>query len=1203
MTVIRALVSPERSAGADGTTGNDLTFSRFPPPSDVRNPNDQPIDQTLPCASVESGDDCDLFATGTGTDAEVSQFNMVFESSTFVRTYRLVKTQLTVPYGYVDYNANILGCDPNVNYYLCTQLLELATEIGPFCWTSQLPGACIISGIISAMAFFCVADTQTVGLTSLSADIFAYNNESYFGTGPYAPGLEAGLLGAGADPGLVADMTTFFMDFSARYASGDALQSGEFTNFNSIYSNVLNALLDDMCGLMSAVCNALPDPPDPNDELICSTCVASAREKKCGAWCHVCRTLYGLPDEYCLRGWDPSADNTVCGASDARVFFGDWIPQMNPAMYVSQPGGQAGTAPIDERSRATKQDDGTLQCRGTQNNILAKLIPGPDSQLNTDRNYATGACTACSIPIIGTHEGSSGTVSKNPDTIAQICPAGNYCDAGTKSPCPSTTNKDPFCYFPDALGPNQLGVGSAAQITARSGQRQWCVQEQATGTGASTNKCKSEQTRALCQNPSYGKSDGYYYGLWEEWATAFLCSVQPQGPYVELIKDTCPNLVCEKNLSGSVASQVLVTALGVAASCTLDENGSGIAAYGTWEGVGSPGLGVRPSPGGQTFNVARCSAGCESAPSQPPQRFKLEDPHFNTQTLKAFSQSVLLPDIQLTSLRQRASIWLGGPQCSVYEISPEAYGEMEIQITLIFPDGRRERITLDSASGPNYQTAIDPSDPDYVPFTARINRINVPDNAIGPDIVGLIVICGTSGADVFQNTPAGASCDLQPGFEGQIRGRVRSVNDTTATRYTNPWPKVVKQAIASRQAKSPLLKGEQQQCPMPIPYYLGELNCGLPAYWYFVPAEDAITYGPNCGQNGMQQITDVDSAALLCQQGGGSSCTPGFAPPLFGGIAAGRVARSACQELGASVRATGSSRTGGCQKNIQGPRNMPPGFTWRVDNTDTYDQSPDTGKEEYMVVPNMWVEGSTLFVLERFFQGLVKADVSVYIQADLGAETISVAPGQLQANATYCGAALNGGATGTIDGIVLNRSPFTSGSYTIVATCSSTVSNQLIEITNNPIVIPTLAPEATQAFSFAITAVGPLVLGDTRCEIVLSAGVGGTVMGQGIPEAGFLDRVVVSCDIFLPTLIYYAYQDFLLEPPPGASSCSSWSLLCILQDAPWYIRYMTYIVLGIIAIVVILMVGAGLWYAITRAKMLDTKQKLWRRFEKDSLSR
>lgn len=1194
MTVIRAGVRPERSAGPSGTTADDLTFSRFPPASSTTNPNTQEIDQTVPCASVDQGQECNLWGTG-GTDQEISQFNMVFESSSYVRAYQLLKTQLTVPYGYLDYKSNILGCDPNVNYFLCTQLLEIASEIGILCWLPvNPPGSCFIAVILRAMAFFCVVDTNTVGLNDLSDEIFAFNNDSYFGVGPYSPGLEQGLLDDGVNPTLVAELTAFYLSFSARVEAGEKIIAGEFVNFNSVFNGIYYPILNELCIGMDPICSTLPDPADPNDKLLCGICTETIRRGlNCGPWCTVCKTFYGLPDAYCYQ-WNPEIDNTVCGASDARVFFGDWIPLMNPAQYVSQAGGEVGTAPPDEKSRSSKYDDGTGQCRGPQNNYLSKLIPGPDQTFNTNRDYTTGACTACTIPIIGDHEGGSDLIPKNPDTIGQLCPAGNDClpDQGN---CPDTTNKDPFCYFFNDTAADSIGVGSSAQITGVTpAQRQWCVQAQAAGKGILPD-CTAVQSQPLCQNPSYPKSHGKFYGMWEEWAMAYDCSIHPSSPYTTNLLQTCGQLVCETDVNSAISRDVREFATLVAQSCPMDQ--SGLAQYDEWTGVGSPGLAVKPSPGGQQFNVARCSAGCSSNPATPPQRFKLDEITFSTQTLKEFSQSVLLPDIQLTSLQQRASVWLGGPQCSVYEIVPTAYGEMQVQITLVFPDGKRERMVLNTAGGAgNYQTSINVSDPDYVPFTGRINRVNIPDNAIGPDIVGLIVICGTTGADVFQNTPDGAACDLPAGFEGQIRGRIVSPDDTTATRFTNPWPKIVKQAINTRKAASgdKLLPGEEKQCPTPIPYYLGELNCGLPAYWYYVPFEQAICYGPNCGQFGFQQIMDVDGASLLCQQGDGNTCTPGFGQPLFGGITNGPCERSPCLELGGLVNATGASRTlpGGCAKNSPGPRNMPPGFTWRVDNTDTYDQGSDSGQTEYMVVPQMWVDGSTLFVLERFFQSVAQADVSVYIQADLDAEVITVTPGQLQANATYCGAALNNAPTGSIDGIVLNQSPFNPGTYTVEATCSSTVSDTVIEILGTPIIL-NINPGQTAPFSFDITAVGPIVLGDTKCEVTLNAGVGGTISGPGIPEAGFLDKIVVSCDLFLPTLIQYAYKDFLLEPPPGFDRCESWDLICILQNAPWYVRYMTYIVLGIIAIAVIIVIGTLLFGAAARAHMLRMKGNLW----------
>jgi hypothetical protein len=108
LTVIRALVSPERKSSPSGT-GDDLVFSRFPEPTSFNNPNFDPIDQETPCTSTP-GEQCNLFGTGQGNNT-ASQFRVIFESSTYVRSYTLNRKQVTIPYAYLDYNADILGCE------------------------------------------------------------------------------------------------------------------------------------------------------------------------------------------------------------------------------------------------------------------------------------------------------------------------------------------------------------------------------------------------------------------------------------------------------------------------------------------------------------------------------------------------------------------------------------------------------------------------------------------------------------------------------------------------------------------------------------------------------------------------------------------------------------------------------------------------------------------------------------------------------------------------------------------------------------------------------------------------------------------------------------------------------------------------------------------------------------------------------------
>lgn len=316
----------------------------------------------------------------------------------------------------------------------------------------------------------------------------------------------------------------------------------------------------------------------------------------------------------------------------------------------------------------------------------------------------------------------------------------------------------------------------------------------------------------------------------------------------------------------------------------------------------------------------------------------------------------------------------------------------------------------------------------------------------------------------------------------------------------------------------------------------------------------------------------------------------------------GRQAKSPCLELGSMINQTGSSREkpNGCVAGSEGPKNMPPGFTWRVDLTDTYDQNREMTAEDNIVVPNMAVDGSTLFVWEKFYQGVVKADVSVYIQADLDAEQIRISPGVIRVNASYCGAALNTQATGSLDVLILNTSPTSAGSYLVTASCFSNVANQQLTLTPSTQQGPfSLNAGETLQVEFGVEATGPLVLGDAKCEVVLTAG-GGAVSGPEVPEAGFTSRVIVTCDIFLPSLIGYAYQDFLAEPRPGEHGCTGsgfFEFMCENANAPWYIRYATYIVLAVIVIVTFVIVIGLVVYAASNATALKAKEKIWKRME------
>jgi hypothetical protein len=411
--------------------------------------------------------------------------------------------------------------------------------------------------------------------------------------------------------------------------------------------------------------------------------------------------------------------------------------------------------------------------------------------------------------------------------------------------------------------------------------------------------------------------------------------------------------------------------------------------------------------------------------------------------------------------------------------------------------------------------------------------------------------------------------------------------------YTNPWPEVVEEAVEQRilRDKKGLRKGEEQQCPMPIPYYLGGLNCGLPAYWYYMSLEDAVTVGRGCGQFGFQQgdISDPNIATLLCQQGEGATCTPGFGIPLFGGITNGRQGKSPCQELGTLINQTGASRAldGGCKPGFPRPPNMPPGFGWRHDYGNTYDQNG--GDKQFNVVPNMAVDGTRLLVYEQFFQGLVKADMSLYLPATLDAEIITVTPGEIQTSALYCGAALNAQKSGVLEVVAINTSPFLSGLYRLTATCTTDLQDG--NIVPSPAFSFTLGPGEIGNFSFELEATGSLVLADASCVVELTAG-GGVVHPKDNVDAGLLAKAKVNCNLFLPTIIGYAYNDFIANPPP-TKACNN--LFCRIANAPWYLQYMIYIALAIIVIAILIISISSLVYAITTQQKLSAKGELWKR--------
>lgn len=1174
LTVIRTSVAPER-VGVD--QANFLTFYAFPETTDTVPVNEKQADQIdldAPCADLPQGSNCNVFAspinTTNGTSSVAAPLVMTFETSSFVRSYQLQRKNIRVPYAYLDYNALLLGCDPNANQYLCTMIVEITVQyafiVSALCFFQPL--ACTISWVLATASAFCLY--STVGV---APEVNSETSSFYFDY--WRVELEPALLAAGVSPTLLNEYDALVNDIEAALNSGNmsALQPRKWLNANSRESQITDAINVELCGLTATDCDSLPPDIDPEsyEAANCETCVLRVQQKKQrpgSAW--ICRNLYVLPSDYC-EAWNPLTDPTVCSVSDAAVFFGDWITLMNPTYNLDAGAGQ-GAAGSQAETRNTKDTDVSYECRGSNNRFLAALTPNfEDRVITSDRDYNAGPCYSCPVDIIGAHEANNVKLPKNPDTIAQLCPAMNAFQ--------------PFCYLNTTTPRFQVGVGSAAQTTAAGDSPAWyCIAEQ-NARGNSRSSCKSP----MSPYPQGYKFDGVnvrpeqYYSLWTEAADSYLCSTSPGSRYFTDNEEdqTCHlwrNLERDRITLQDAYRAVNSLANANIRSCPIDEGGTFEIPYGRWERPGDRGLGVRPSQGANDFYIARCSAGCETNPTFV-QRFKFTGQLSATQ----IQQALLIPDIIMTQMRQRASLWMGGPQCTVYEIQPVPYGEMEINVTLTYPDGSRERTTVQSSNGPNFEVNLGD-----VPFTVRVNRLNVPDSATGPLITGLIVVCGTTDVDLETD------CDLGQGFDGQIRGRVPGDTD----QYTNPWSKIIELALKKRaesETSGSVPEDEETQCPLPIPYYMGDLNCGHPAYWYYVPFIDTSTYGNGCGQNGFDQrrTENPSSAAQICQQGSGGTCTPGYGLPSFGGLTNGRQARSACQELGILNNYTGASRDTPCAIGQPAPRNMPPGFSYTQEQTDTYDSGDPS--QEYRVVPNMWLDGTKLRILNKYFQGLVRADISVYIEADLDSETITIVPGSIATDAMYCGAALNTASQGLLGVIILNESVLSPGTYLVEANCSSELTSNTVSVNPPSFQIQTLGPQENTTVEFQVSVVdGAFALGDTRCDVTLYGG-GGVVSDSRLPNGGYLDKVKVSCDLFLPQLIQYVYQDFQINA--RGTGCNSWDFFCILQNQPWYIRYIVYVVLGFIVIGLTIIAISVFIYGFTKLAELNNKSKIWKALE------
>lgn len=483
--------------------------------------------------------------------------------------------------------------------------------------------------------------------------------------------------------------------------------------------------------------------------------------------------------------------------------------------------------------------------------------------------------------------------------------------------------------------------------------------------------------------------------------------------------------------------------------------------------------------------TAKCSGECSS------------DPYirWSEDGDKSCTKGSCITSIQsITS--QKAAIGMAGASCRVYQVVPEPIVTVNMTVTITAPDGSITPVYLstDTKGGASQSTVLVQG----VEFTVRINEIFLSGGS-GPQIPGYIVMCGLDEpirkqAESCQSTgipnnptPVGSYNPYDPDDKdnddikipkpeedkyclGQSGGTMRGVypeydaaGNDIASPTTNPWPNLVRKMVQARNLnKEPTasehdsyntvngFSSEGLACHAPTPRYLGVLNCGRPAYWYYVAPERKSSYGTGFGQVGIQNSFPLSEAGrrLMCLQED-NSATPGYGIPKFTASNAAFF-RTPCQELGDLIRSTTVNYVDNapvpCDDGAVPVGLQIPGFNY-------VNGDYSAGKPAYSKVPNTWVHEKFLYQeMTSSEQQGIKFDMSLYTDTYFGGSVQSYAPGTLKedTDTTNICVAVANSQVGTLSVIVINPTQNAGGTYSVTAVCTNAATGEALAPTSQP---------------------------------------------------------------------------------------------------------------------------------------------------------
>lgn len=941
-----------------------------------------------------------------------------------------------------------------------------------------------------------------------------------------------------------------------------------------------------------------------------------------------------------------TSENNMCKKATAYHQCRDNQPLLNPWLFTaSSDGSHSRRIGIDPTASCRGVNDGDSQA--SSNTELGKLIA---YQKNQSMDWIPVPCFACPIPI-------------NQPYVVNFS-ISNPSVNGPSSFSNYFTTRGSLCPIPNNLqskGPTtKAGIydGSAQMYDADTQEPAyfWCF--------ANNFGLKSDDiTRYgnLDSPTAKGTGDGTYYDIWTEWGNAYACTITTQSNIPgnnNPSSTTCPQLVTANILdgggtdpsqiccgtalncptptpvgsvggcNGTATAQVYQAINYITASCNADETGENLYTQLfsegdlSWTCPGSFQDYVRPNRPEDPFWLARCSAGCQSRPTITQATYTDKDKGQipSNRNEKEFIVEAVLKD--------KGSIFMGGPQCDVYQVDPKPHAIVNISVTITAPNGEYVVQKL----GTDQRTFVQ-SNLTGVIFSTRINRIELVLGSTGPDISGLIVVCGTrdnnqvpaisdsiencNGAFIdkeFNLNPKDGECNVP---EGVLRGVFPSGLDADGYEIpgdptVNPWPQLINKYVKDYSKNcgcsdpancngnfesnycTPLsLQGAQYGCGVPFWKYLGVLNCARRVAWYFVNEFNQANYGQNCGQLGFSNnfASSQGGATFMCQQGE-NTCTPGYGRPRYDITGTGYV-RSPCQEIGTFVNfsvftsspnftSTDESRIDPsgefCERKDKAqPQNLPPGWTW--DTLPTLEQGDNIPVATN--VPNYWVNG--IFIYRKpstAEQGVMSIDLEIYTDTFYGMNIETFTPGNLtEEDGMYCQSAIDESGSGEIPVLVCNTSPFYGGSYQLSAVCT-TSSQVALDPGPNPQEFQLGANECAIK-TFSLSASGPLELSTAVCNLELR---------EGGSSFALLSALTIQCDITVPQLITFSRSNLL---GPQGVGCGKYDLFCQLSQANPFEQWIIYIWIIFFFFISIVYSVAVADYTINAKRALKAQKQLY----------